>query len=438
MKIRSILAGSLSVAMILTGSLAANATDPHSGSGHGSGQNPPQDPSLSVGQGQTQGQGQTAQGGAGGNGGSSNNSGNGYGGAGGTSYGSQQGQGQTAQGGAGGNGGSSNNSGNGYGGTGNGGAGGTSYGSQQGQGQTAQGGAGGNGGQVQDSGNSANTNSGNGYGGSVGNTTANGGSNQNHINTQGGAGGSSTNSGNGYGGSANGGSASTGPVTNTNGGNSLTGGNNTGGNLSFTDNSKSTYRVAPPQFAPIPGTPGSSTYQTLVCLPNGQVMVVNNQVQGKSDGFNLTIPFVGGGFGYTSTRPSQNSAYWISQSERARVNAELMTADGTASHPLGSLFLSEYTQTSVYATGKARKLNDKQLLALSQKASNAVEATVAKSKQGSVAMGCGRVGDQQVIVAPSPVPGPAPVEPVQPVEPGPAPIEVPAVPSNPGSIPASH
>jgi hypothetical protein len=384
---------------------------------------------------------------------------------GGTSYGSTQGQGQSND-----HSGNSTNSGNGFGGAGgstgsiennsaggNGGTGGTSYGSTSENHNNANGGQGGVGN--------------GGAGGSVGNTNATGGTSENHNNSAGGAGGmgglGGTSSANGgAGGSAQNGpinvnptltngpnTLTNGPNTNTqngapqtttvtptltngpntnssiSGGNTLKNGSNSAGNngVTITDNSKSTYRVAPAQFAPIPGNPGSSTYQTLVCLPTGQTAYVNSNIQGKSDGINLTIPFVGGGFGYTSTRPTKNEAYWTALSAQNQTRAELMTADGVASHPLGGLFLDENTQNTLYASGQVRHLSVKEQLALSTKGRNAVQATIVKSKSGSVAMGCGKLqGGGQVIID-------QPQTPVTPTAPEVPVIQVPQVPSIPSN-----
>ncbi len=398
------------------------------------------------------------------------------------SYGSQQGQSihdNTLQGGQGGAGG-----GGGAGGQGFGGGGGSANpvangGSSEMNGNILQGGQAGAGGSVHDN----TLQGGSGYGGSggtVGNTsaqtgpiknTANGG-NVGDITTSGGSadsniknsgngtatsyGSTSSNSGNGFGGeggqgyggtggsgtggsssaqtgpvNAQGGSAQTGAITSaggTGGSSSAQTGNNTGGNLSITDNSKSTYRVPPINMAPIPGNPGSSTYQTLICLPNGQTVVTNNAIQGKSAGANITIPFVGGGFGFTSSSPSKNEAYYATVAGQAQTRMELMTADNTASHPLGQRFLQQHAQVATAMNSKALKLNDKQLIAEQKLTTQAVQATIAKSKKGSVAMGCGRVGGQQIFIDQQPqVPTTVPSVPTIPT------VSVPEVPTFPGA-----
>jgi hypothetical protein len=375
MKIRSILAGTLTVTMILTGSLAANATDPHgNGGSNGGGQNPPQDPGLSVGQGQSQGQGQTT-----------------------TNYNKPQG-------------------GSGYGGS-------------------AAGGTG-NGGQVQVGDTSLTTGpSTSGASVDIGDTNLyNGASSQSGIKDSGNSTSQIKDSGNstgtGYGGS-------TGPVTNT----SSSGGNQlSGGNFSFTDNSKSTYKGS--VYYPGVSLPGSSNtvLPTTQCFPNGTIAQVNTSIGAKSDGFNIGAGHLFN-FGYSSNRPSRNEAYYTSVASQAQTRAELLSDATTMHNPVGQMLFGQNVHVATAMNGKALKVDSKKAILLQQQAKAAVEANVSMAKKGmDTRFGCGRVGDQQVIVAPSPgpAPGPAPVEPVQPVEPGPAPIEVPAVPSNPESIPASH
>jgi cytidine deaminase len=75
-----------------------------------------------------------------------------------------------------------------------------------------------------------------------------------------------------------------------------------------------------------------------------------------------------------------------------------MTADGVASHPLGQLFLSQNVEVATQMNGKALKADATKILAMQKTATNAVQATVLKSKTGSVAMGCGRQGGGQVII----------------------------------------
>jgi hypothetical protein len=335
--------------------------------------------------------------------------------------------------------------------------GGTSYGSQQGQSATGNG----YGGTSENHNNSA--------GGAGGNGGSTGAIENNSAGGQGGAGGTSSSNG-GAGGSAQNGNQSTevhsaggtggstgpinvnptltnGPNTNTQngapqtttvnpilsngpnmnssttGGNNLTGGANTvkngsssnNGGVSLVNSTSNKYPVAP--SVALPGNLQGTSLHNFACV-NGQVITTNDYVGPKDTRFGLGVHVFSVSFG--STSQSKNEAYYSALAAKNQTRAELMTADGVASHPLGGLFLSENTLNSVAMSGKVRKLSDKDQLALNRSATSAVQATIAKSKSGSVAMGCGKVQGGQVIINEPQIPVTQPQVP---------PIQVPTVPS---------
>jgi hypothetical protein len=382
-----------------------------------------------------------------------------------TSYGSQQGQGQSVD-----NSGNSSNSNKnilkangGEGGAGgNGGEGGKSDVKTD---VNAAGGAGGMGGSLENSGNSQNDikteggksdssikDSGNGIGVGVGGTgiggsssseggksdvkseqnlhnqndiKSEGGKSQNDITTQGGAGGSSSSEGGksdvktdvkADGGSAQNGPQTTnvGPNTSTSssGGNTIKNGSSSNnGGVSLVNSTSNKYPVAP--SVALPGNLQGTSLQNFACV-NGQVITTNDYVGPKDTRFGFGVHAVSLSFG--STSQSKNEAYYSALAAKNQTRAELMTADGVASHPLGGLFLSENTLNSVAMSGKVRHLNTKDQMVLNRNASNAVQATIVKSKSGSVAMGCGKVqgGGQIIIDQPQPqqLPQPQVVPPI--------------------------